>query len=448
MLSVSEAEARCAQLIEAAQKAGADAADAIYIGDGSTSVQVRLGALEDVERSEGEEIGLRLFVGRRSASVSSSDLSRSALLALVERAVAMAREAPEDPYAGLAPEERLIQGSGPDVEGDDGADPSPVALKARAIEMEEIARGHAGITNSEGAGLSAGRSVTALATSHGFCRGYTTSGYSASVSVIAGTGSGMQRDYATHSARWYGDLDDPEALGRLAAERALARVGPGKLPSGTMPVVFDPRVGTSLLGHLIGAINGGAIARKTSFLLGRESEPIFPETITILDDPHRRRGLRSKPFDGEGLPTAPRNLVEAGRLTGWLMDSASARQLGREPTGHATRGVGGSPGSSATNVDLLPGALSREALIGDIGRGLYVTELIGQGVNPVTGDYSRGASGFLIDQGEIAGPVAEITIAGNLLDMFRTLSAASDLEHRRAMNVPTLRIEGMTIAGA
>jgi PmbA protein len=266
--------------------------------------------------------------------------------------------------------------------------------------------------------------------------------------VIAGTGSGMQRDYATHSARWYGDLDDAEALGRLAAERALARVGPGKLPSGTMPVVFDPRVGTSLLGHLIGAINGGAIARKTSFLLGRESEPIFPETITILDDPHRRRGLRSKPFDGEGLPTAPRNLVEAGRLTGWLMDSASARQLGREPTGHATRGVGGSPGSSATNVDLLPGALSREALIGDIGRGLYVTELIGQGVNPVTGDYSRGASGFLIDQGEIAGPVAEITIAGNLLDMFRTLSAASDLEHRRAMNVPTLRIEGMTIAGA
>jgi PmbA protein len=448
MLSVSEAEARCAQLIEAAQKAGADAADAIYIGDGSTSVQVRLGALEDVERSEGEEIGLRLFVGRRSASVSSSDLSRSALLALVERAVAMAREAPEDPYAGLAPEERLIQGSGPDVEGDDGADPSPVALKARAIEMEEIARGHAGITNSEGAGLSAGRSVTALATSHGFCRGYTTSGYSASVSVIAGTGSGMQRDYATHSARWYGDLDDPEALGRLAAERALARVGPGKLPSGTMPVVFDPRVGTSLLGHLIGAINGGAIARKTSFLLGRESEPIFPETITILDDPHRRRGLRSKPFDGEGLPTAPRNLVEAGRLTGWLMDSASARQLGREPTGHATRGVGGSPGSSATNVDLLPGALSREALIGDIGRGLYVTELIGQGVNPVTGDYSRGASGFLIERGEIAGPVAEITIAGNLLDMFRTLSAASDLEHRRAMNVPTLRIEGMTIAGA
>jgi PmbA protein len=448
MLSVTEAEARCAQLIEAAQKAGADAADALYIGDGSTSVQVRLGALEDVERSEGEEIGLRLFVGRRSASVSSSDLSRDALMALVERAVAMAREAPEDPYAGLAPAEKLIRGSGPDIQGDDGADPSPAALKARALEREESARGHQGITNSEGAGMSAGRSVTALATSHGFCRGYTTSGYSASVSVIAGTGSDMQRDYATHSARWFADLNEAEALGRLAAERALARVGPGKLPSGTIPVVFDPRVGASLIGHLVGAINGSAIARKTSFLLGREGEQIFPEEITILDDPHRQRGLRSKPFDGEGLPTARRNLVEAGRLTGWLMDSASARQLGREPTGHATRGVGGSPGSSATNVDLLPGAVSRGELIGDIKRGLLVTELIGQGVNPVTGDYSRGASGFVIEGGEIARPVAEITIAGNLLDMFRAMAVADDLEHRRAVNVPTIRVEGLMVAGA
>ena len=448
MLSVSQAEARCAQLIEAARKVGADAADALYVGDGSTSVQVRLGALEDVERSEGEEIGLRLFVGQRSASVSSSDLSREALLALVERAVAMAREAPEDPYAGLAPQEKLIGGSGPDVEGDDGADPSPALLKARALEMEEIARGHPGITNSEGAGLSAGRSVTALATSHGFCRGYTTSGYSASVSVLAGTGSGMQRDYATHSARWFEDLDGPEALGALAAKRALARVGPGKLPSGTMPVVFDPRVGTSLVGHLIGAIIGAAVARKTSFLLGRDGEPVFPEAITIVDEPHRPRGLRSKPYDGEGLPTARRNLVTGGRLTGWLMDSASARQLGLEPTGHATRGIGGSPGASATNVDLLPGEASRAALIADIERGLLVTELIGQGVNPVTGDYSRGASGFAIENGEIAGPVAEITIAGNLIDMFRTMRAADDLEHRRAVNVPTLRIEGMMIAGA
>jgi PmbA protein len=448
MLSVSDAEARCARLIEAARKSGADAADAIYIGDGSTGVQVRLGALEDVERSEGEEIGLRLFVGRRSASVSSSDLSKDALLALVDRAVAMAREAPEDPYSGLAPEDRLLRGPGPDVCGDDGADPAPTTLKALALEIEGIARAYPGITNSEGAGVSAGRSVTALSTSHGFCRGYTTSGYSGSVSVIAGAGGTMQRDYASHSVRRFVDLETAEALGRRAAERAVARLNPGKLPSGTMPVVFDPRVGASLIGHLLGAITGSAIARKTSFLLGREDEPVFPENITIRDDPHRPRGLRSKPFDGEGLPTAPRNLVEAGRLTGWLLDSSSARQLGLEPTGHATRGIGGSPGAAASNVDLLAGTLSRESLIAEVDQGLYVTELIGQGVNPVTGDYSRGASGFMIERGQITGPVAEITIAGNLIDMFRTLVAANDLEHRRAVNVPTIRIDGLTIAGA
>jgi PmbA protein len=225
-------------------------------------------------------------------------------------------------------------------------------------------------------------------------------------------------------------------------------MNPGKLPSGAMPVVFDPRVGSSLIGHLVGAITGSAIARRTSFLLGREGEAIFPEAITIADDPHRPRGLRSKPFDGEGLPTRPRNLVEKGRVTGWLLDSASARQLGLEPTGHAVRGVSGSPSAGATNIDLLPGTATPDALIADIRQGLYVTELIGQGVNPVTGDYSRGASGFIIENGRIGAPVAEITVAGNLLDMFRTLVAANDLEHRRAVNVPTLRVEGMTVAGA
>ena len=448
MLTISAAEAKVASLIEMAKSAGADAADALYVGDASTGVQVRLGALEDVERSEGEEIGLRLFVGRRSASVSSSDLSDAALSALVERAAAMAREAPEDPYAGPAAEELLLRGPGPDVEGDDGADPSPAALKARALATEDAARAVPGITNSEGASVSAGRSVIALATSTGFCRGYSTSGYSGSASVLAGTGGHMQRDYASHSVRHYAELDDPEALGRLAAERTVARLNPAKLPSGALPVVFDPRVGSSLVGHLISAITGAAITRRTSFLLDKEGEAIFARGITIRDDPHRPRGLRSKPFDGEGLPTAPSNLIEDGRLTGWLLDSASARQLGRQPTGHATRGVGGSPGAGATNVDLLPDAVSKAELMRDIRRGLYVTELIGQGVNPVTGDYSRGASGFIIEDGEIAAPVAEITIAGNLLDMFRMLSAADDLEHRRAVNVPTLRIEGMTVAGA
>jgi PmbA protein len=448
MLTIKEAEERAGALVEAAISAGASAADALYVGDASTGVQVRLGKVENVERSEGEEVGLRLFVGQRSASVSSSDLSDAALAALVERAVAMAREAPEDPHAGLAPEDRLLKGPGVEIDGDDGADPSPVEMKERALATEDAARAIAGVTNSEGASISAGRSVMALATSTGFRRGYSTSGYSGGASVIAGAGSGMQRDYASHSVRHYADLDGPEEIGRKAGERAVARLNPGKLSSGTLPILFDPRVGGSLVGHLLGAITGPAIARKTSFLLGKEDEQLFEASINILDDPHRPRGLRSKPFDGEGLPTAPRALVEGGRLTGWLMDSASARQLGLEPTGHATRGRGGAPGVSATNVDLLPGTMSREAMIKGVKRGVLVTELIGQGVNMVTGDYSRGASGYLIEDGEIAGPVAEITIAGNLIDMFRALVAADDLERRRGLNVPTLMIEGMTVAGA
>ena len=448
MLDVKDAEARVASLMEAARKAGADAADVLYVGNGSTDVQVRLGELEDVQRSEGEEIGLRFFLGKRSASVSSSDLSAEALSALVDRAAAMAREAPEDAFAGLAPEERLLCEGGADVEGDDGHDPLPAALKERALATEAAARSVNGITNSEGAGANAGRSVVAICTSHGFCRGYTTSGYSGSASVIAGSGARMQRDYASHSVRHLEDLDDPEALGRLAGERAAARLDPARVPSGPMPVVFDPRVGGSLVGHLLSAITGPPITRKTSFLLGREGKRVFAEGIVIRDDPHRPRGLRSKPFDGEGMATRPSNLVENGRLTGWLLDSASARQLGREPTGHSTRGIGGSPGAGATNVDLLPGAVSKAVLIADIKRGVYVTELIGQGVNPVTGDYSRGASGFLIEDGEIAAPIAEITIAGNLVDMFRALTPADDLEHRRGVNVPTVRIEGMIVAGA
>jgi len=448
MLNVSEAEGRAGALIEAAVRAGADAADVLYIGDAATEVQVRLGALEDVTRSEGEEIGLRFFCGSRSASVSSSDLSAAALAALVERAAAMAREAPEDPNAGLAPEDRLLRGRSPDMESDDRADPSPVELKERALAIEEAARAVPGVTNSDGAGLSAGRTVVALATSRGFCRGYTTSGYAGSASVIAGEGGAMQRDYASHSVRHYADLDGPEAIGRLAGTRAVKRLAPARLASGTMPVLFDPRVGGSLIGALLGAMSGPAIARKTSFLLGREDEALFGPEIAIVDDPHRRRGLKSKPFDGEGVATQRRLLIDRGRLTGWLLNSASARQLGLETTGHAVRGIGGAPGAGATNVHMEPGTLGPAALMADVKRGLYVTEMIGSGVNPVTGDYSRGASGFIIDNGEIAAPVAEITIAGNLIEMFRSLVPADDLEHRRAVNVPTLRIDGMTIAGA
>ena len=448
MLSLSEAESRTADLVAAARKAGADAADALYICNNSTQISVRLGALEDVERSEGEEIGLRLFVGSRSASVSSSDLSAEALGKLVERAVAMAREAPEDPYAGLAPEERLLRGPAPDVDGDDGADPSPAALRERGEAAEDAARAIPGVTNSEGAGASASRTLVALATSTGFARGYSTSGYGCSASVIAGEGAHMQRDYAYHSARHLADLEDAAAIGTRAGERAVKRLNPGKLPSGAMPIVYDPRVSSGLLGHLAGAITGAAVARRTSFLLDRLGEQVFASGITVRDDPLRPRGLRSKPFDGEGLPTAARDIIADGVLTGWIMDSASARQLGLEPTGHATRGVGGPPGAGLTNLYLEAGPLSPQELIADIKLGVYVSELIGQGVNGVTGDYSRGASGFVIRDGQLCEPVAEITVAGNLKDMFRELTPASDLVFRRAVDAPTIRIEGMTVAGA
>jgi PmbA protein len=448
MLTVAEAQTRVHDLVAAAKRAGADAGDALYVCNESTSVSVRLGALEDVERSEGETIGLRLFVGQRSASVSSSDLSKDALATLVERAIAMAREAPEDQYSGLAPADRLLTGAPAHVDGDDGAEVSPEALRARALVAEEAARAVPGITNSEGASASAGRTIIALATSHGFAGGYATSGHGCSASVIGGEGATMQRDYAHRAARHLVDLEDAETIGRRAGERTVARLNPTKLSSGAMPILFDPRVGSSLLGHFAGAILGSSIARRTSFLLDALDTEIFASGISIIDDPHRPRGLGSKPFDGEGLPTARRELVAAGRLTGWLLDSASARQLGLQPTGNAQRGIGGPPGAGTTNLYMAPGTLSPDELMADVKRGIFVTELIGHGVNGVTGDYSRGAAGFLIEDGKLGPAVAEITIAGNLKDMFRALVPASDLRFERATDVPTIRIDGMTVAGA
>lgn len=448
MLSLDEAQDRAEMLVAAARNAGADAADAVYGCDASSSVSVRLGALEDVERSESEHVSLRVFVGSRSASISSSDMAETTLATLVERVIAMAKEAPEDAYAGLAPEDRLMRGRPADLEiADDESDPEPTALRERALAAEEAARGVTGITNSEGAGAGHGRSQVALVTSHGFAGAYAGTSHSTWVSVLAGTGEGMQRDYASHSARYLHDLDDPDAIGLRAGHRTVARLNPRRTESGAMPIVFDPRVGSSLVGHLIGAIVGPSITRRSSFLLDHLGEAIFPESITILDDPRRARGLRSKPFDGEGLLTAESALVEEGRLTRWLLDSASARQLGLEPTGHATRG-GGSPGAGATNVHMVAGEAEPRDLMGDITRGIYVTELIGHGVNGVTGDYSRGAAGFLIEKGAITSAVSEITIAGNLKDMFANLSAANDLDFRYAINVPTLRVDGMTVAGA
>ena len=451
MLTPQQAQDRAAEIVARAARAGADAADAVFAADAATEVSVRLGKLEDVGRSEAEELGLRVFVGRRSASVSTSDLSGdlpgAAMDALVERAVAMAREAPEDRWSGLAPEGRLMRGTAPDLDLTDHGDTAPADLRETAMAAEDAARAIGGVTNSEGGGASASRSVWALATSHGFAGGYATTGYGVSASVLAGSGGGMERDYAFHSARHRGHLDAPEAIGRRAGERAVARLNPGKAASGAMPVVFDPRVGASLLGHLAGAITGGAIARKTSFLLEALGTAVFDSGITIRDDPHRPRGLRSRPFDGEGLPVSPIAIVERGVLETWLLDSTAARQLGLEPTGHAARGVGGAPGAGSTNLYMEAGVVPAETLIGDIARGIFVTELIGMGVNGVTGEYSRGAAGFLIEDGAITTPVTEFTIAGNLKDMYRALTPASDLEFRYGTNVPTIRIDGMMIAG-
>ena len=448
MLTVDAALDRLSHALTEARKAGADAADALYIGDASTSISVRLGALEDIGRSEGEEIGLRVFVGQRVASVSTSDLSTGGLALVVERALAMAREATEDDFAGLAPVDRLMRGPAPDLDLDDGGDPPAELLKASALAAEDAARAVPGITNSEGGGASAGRGVTALATSSGFAQGYRGTSYGVSASVIAGTGEGMQRDYAYRTARYLADLEASEVIGRRAGERAIKRLNPIKLGTQSLPVVFDPRVGSSLLGHLVGALTGSSIARKTSFLLDSLGQQIFASGIEVLDDPHRLRGMRSRPFDGEGLPTTPTHIIADGVLTQWLMDSAAARQLGLQPTGHAARGTTGPPGAGPANLHLGAGSLSPAELIRDIKYGLYVTELIGMGVNGLTGDYSRGAGGFLIENGELTVPVAEVTIAGNLKDMFRNLTPANDLEFIHATNVPTLRVEGMTLAGA
>ncbi|MEO5599260.1 MAG: TldD/PmbA family protein [Novosphingobium sp.] len=446
MLDTQTAQERAAALVERACEAGADAADVVYSGDSSESISVRLGQLEDVERSESEQISLRVFVGHSSASIGSSDLGDAALDELAMRAVAMARLAPEDRFSGLAPDEMLLRGPSPELDLVDPVEPSPAQLRELARETEDAARAVKGVTNSEGAGASSGRGVFALATSHGFARAYSSTSHGLSASVIAGEGAGMQRDYAWRSARHASDLPSAQEVGQQAGTRTVARLAPGRVNSGAMAVVFDPRIGGTLISSLLGAISGSAIARGASFLLGKEDVQIFDSAVTIIDNPLMLRGQRSRPFDGEGLPTAPRTLVEGGRLTGWLMDSAAARQLGGVPTGHASRG-GGAPVIGAGNVHIEPGSLSPAELMADIADGIYVTELIGMGVNAVTGDYSRGAAGFRIVGGEIAGPVAEFTIAGNLIEMYAALTPANDLEWHRAINVPTLRVDGMMIAG-
>ena len=434
-------------LIDAARKAGADAADALFIEGVSSSVSYRLGKLEDLERAESADLGLRVFVGQKVAFISSTDFSADALAALPGRAVAMARLAPEDKFAGLAPKDRLAK-SIPALDLEDAAEPSAERLIERARDIEGAAMAVPGITNSEGGGASFSRSAVALATSEGFYGRYAGTSHSIGVAVLAGEDTGMERDHDFASARHAGDLESAAIVGRRAGERTVKRLNPRKVKSQSVPVVFDPREAASLVGHLAGAISGASIARGVSFLKDRLGQAVFAPGVNIIDDPHLLRGLRSKPFDGEGVANQRRALIDKGVLTTWLLDCASARQLGLQTTGHAARGTGGPPSPSTTNLYLEPGALTPQALMADIKQGFYVTELMGMGVNSVTGDYSRGAAGFWIENGQITYPVSEVTIAGNLKDMFARLTPASDLEFRQGTNAPTVRVEGMTLAGS
>lgn len=434
-------------LIAKARSAGADAADAVYISQESQSVSVRLGAQEALDRSETTDLGLRVFIGQSQAFAASSDLSPRALDTMVTAAIDMAKASPPDQYAGLAPEERLFK---PGAATDPLADthrPSAQEDIARALETEDAARAVEGVTNSQGASSGWSASHIALGTSHGFFGEKHSTSYSISAAVLAKGGSGMERDYAASSKRFFEDLETPQDVGTKAGDRTVARLNPGTLKTGAMPIIFDRRVSSGLISQFASAINASSIARGTSFLRSHMGQQVFASNITITDDPLRPRGPRTRLFDGEGVATKPLELISGGILQSWLLDSATARQLGLETTGHAARGTSGPPSPSTSNVFMAAGDVSFEALLEDIKDGFYVTEMIGMGVNPVTGDYSRGASGFAIKDGALAGPVSGLTVAGNLIDMFMNMTPADDLEFRYGTDAPTLRIEGMTVAG-
>lgn len=437
---------RLHDLLGAAKRAGADAADALLIESASLTVARRLGVIDRLERAEGTELGLRVLVGRRQAMVSTSDLGAEGLKRLAEQAVGIARAVPDDPYVGLAAPER-VTAVVPDLGLDADDEPDVEALIARAAAGEDAALAHPKVTNSEGAEASWGASTLTLAATNGFLGRYRRSGHALSVVAIAQDGGGMERDYEYATRVRAADLPDPASIGREAAARAVARLNPVKVPTRAVPVVYDPRVSRGLVGHLLSAINGSAVARGTSFLKDKLGQTVTAEGITLVEDPFRRRGPRSSPFDAEGLAPEPRRLVDKGVLTTWLLDLATGRQLGMASTGHASRGVTSPPSPSATNVAMEPGSASRADLIGGIARGFYVTEMIGMGLNMLTGDYSRGASGFWIEDGALAYPVSEVTIAGNLKDMFLNMTPADDLELRYGLDAPTVRVDGLTVAG-
>jgi PmbA protein len=441
------------RLLDAALKAGAEAADALAVSGASTSIDLRAGRLETAERAEGTEVGLRVLIGGRQACVSASDLSERTFAALAERAVAMAREAPEDPYVGLADPSQLARDLARDLDGaalelqDGSAEPSPADLEHDCRRLETAALALTGITQVEaGAGYS--RRRMHLAATNGFAGGYERTSRSLSVVAFTGEGTAMERDWAGESRTFQSDLPDADGIGRLAAERALQRAGAVKPVTGTFPVLFDERVAASLIGHLLSAVNGAAIARGASWLRDALGQQVLPDGLSVIEDPHRPRISGSRLFDGEGLPTARRAIVENGILTGWTLDLGTARKLGMQSTANASRGTTSPPSPSTSNIDLTQGTRTRDDLIRDMGTGLLVTSMIGSTINPTTGDYSRGAAGFWVQNGQISHPVNECTIAGNLRDMLMRIIPANDARPYLATRVPSCLIEGMTLAGS
>ena len=435
--------ARVASLVDAARKAGADAADAVVVRSRAKGVSVRLGKVESTEASESDDVALRVFVGKRVASVSAT--ASSDPVALAERAVAMAKVSPEDPYQGLVDASLLADGV-VDLDVYDATELSADALRDAALEAEEAALAVKGVTNSAGSGASAGLGGMVLATSAGFLGQYVASSFSRSVSAIAGEGTGMERDYDFSARRHFAELDAPAKIGRSAGERAVRRLGGRKVPTGPVTVVFDPRVARGIAGHLAGAINGASVARKTSFLRDSMGKQVASAGITVSDDPLRRRGLASRPFDGEGVRGEFLEVVRDGILQHWLLSNSAAAELGLVTNGRGARS-GSTVNPSSTNFAIEPGSDTPEALYGGLKSGFYVTEVFGQGVNMITGEYSRGASGFWIENGQLAFPVSEVTIASNLKQMFLAMVPANDIDRNFGTAAPTLLIEGITLAG-
>ncbi len=438
------------RLLEAASKAGADAADAVVRSGRTISVSVRAGALEQAESSEGIEFGLRVFVGCRQAVVSGSDNADASIAEMADRAVSMAREAPEDPYCGLAGAEQLA------VDTDNGRldlespDPPPAAdeLEERALAMEAAALAVPGVSTVDSSGTTWGRSESAVAATNGFRGRRAGTFFGAGCTAISGDGLDMEREWHAERRIHGKDMPPPEEIGRIAGERAAARAGAGRPPTGAYPILFDERVAASLIGHLLAAMNGAAIVRGSSWLKDAMETPVLPGGCSLVENPFRQRVSGSRVYDAEGLPKAERKWVESGVLRSWILDLATSRKLGCDSTANASRGVGGPPSPSAGNVSLIGPSRSRGSLVSDMGAGLIVTSLMGASINPTTGDYSRGASGFWVENGEVGAPVNECTIAGNLRDMLLSIIAADDARPHLSHVVPSLLVEGLTIAGS